>query len=77
MIYSDTQFMMKFDRCSLNLLARSLTRCQTVWFNYLDVLIKDSVGTNWMLSREETLPVSLFPALHPLQCSPSVIAVND
>ena len=44
-----------------------LTRWQTDWSDYLDVFIKDSVGTNWMLSEEGPLPVSLLPALHPLQ----------
>ena len=51
-------------------LTHSLTHWQTDWSNYLDILIKDSVGTNWLLSRERTLLVSLLPALHPLQYSP-------
>ena len=63
----------KFDCCLLYLLVRSLTRWlthwQTDWSDYPDVLIKDSVGTNWMLSGEWTLPVLLLPALHPLQSS--------
>ena len=49
-----------------NSLTRWLTRWQTDWSNYLNVLIKDSVGTNWMLFGEGTLLVSLLPALHPL-----------
>ena len=65
-IYSDVQFMMKFKHCLLNLLARSLTRWETDLFDYLDILMKDSVGTNWMLSGEGTLPVSLLPPLLPL-----------
>ena len=52
-------------------LADSLTcwliHWQTDWSCYLVVLIKDSVGTNWMLSGEGTLPASLLPALHSLQ----------
>ena len=62
-IYSDVQFMMKFDRCSLNLLARLLTHCSThwqaEWSNCPDIVVKDSVSTNSMLFREGTLPASI------------------
>ena len=63
-------FMMKLDHTSLNLLACSLTRWQTDWSDYLHVLIKDTVSTNSMLSKEGTLPVSLLLALHLLQSTP-------
>ena len=70
MIHSVVKFMMKFDHCLLKLLVRSLTYWQTPWqtdwSDYRHILMKDSVGTNWMLSGEGTLPVSLHPALHLL-----------
>ena len=64
--------MMKFDSCSLNLLAHLLTQSLTACVVRPSVvLIKDSVGTNYMLSREGTLPM-----LYPLQMHEPLLHMN-
>ena len=48
-----------WDDCKMNTRHFTVTtidaevRSLTDWFDYLDILIKDSVGTNWMLSGKE------------------------